>query len=77
MTQFTAFGKEIKKKLVDIDRKQVWLIEQVKNKTGLYFDDSYLYKIQTGRIATPKIVAAIREILDLPEQINSNESAVR
>lgn len=64
----TPFGKEIKKRLVDIDRTQTWLIEQVRGVTGLYFDRSYMYKIQTGQLATPKIVQAIQDILDLPEQ---------
>lgn len=64
----TPFGKEIKKRLVDIDRTQAWLIEQVQGTTGLYFDRSYMHKIQTGQLATPKIIQAIREILDLPEQ---------
>lgn len=68
MAQLTAFGKDVKKRLVDIDKPQVWLIEQVKEKTGLYFDDSYLGKILSGRLATPKIVQAIREILDLTDQ---------
>ena len=68
MAQLTAFGKDVKKRLVDIDRQQVWLINQVQMNTGLYFDDSYLYKILTGKLATPKIVQAIREILELPEQ---------
>ena len=61
------FGKSIKMRLIELDKSQVWLIEQVKEKTGLYFDDSYLYKIITGTLATPKIVTAIREILDLGE----------
>lgn len=61
----TPFGKQIKKRLVDIDRSQAWLIEQVRAQTGLYFDRSYMYKIQTGQLETPKIVQAIREILDL------------
>lgn len=64
----TPFGKEIKKRLVDIDRTQAWLIEQVQGTTGLYFDRSYMRKIQTGQLATPKIIQAIRDILDLPEQ---------
>lgn len=64
----TPFGKEIKKRLVDIDRTQAWLIEQVQGTTGLYFDRSYMHKIQTGQLATPKIIQAIRDILDLPEQ---------
>ena len=71
MAQFTAFGKEVKKKLVDIDRTQAWLIEQVKVRTGLYFDDSYAYKILTGQLATPKIVQAIRDVLELPDQTSA------
>ena len=63
MAQFTVFGKDIKKRLIDLEHTQVWLIEQVRQTTGLYFDDSYLYKIQTGQLATPKIVSAIRDIL--------------
>lgn len=65
----TPFGKEIKKRLVDMGHTQTWLIERVGEKTGLYFDRSYMYKIQTGKLAAPKIVQAIREILDLPEEI--------
>lgn len=64
----TPFGKEIKKRLVDMDRKQVWLIERVREKTGLYFDSSYMIKIMTGQLNTPSIVQAIREILSIPEE---------
>lgn len=70
----TPFGKEIKKRLVDIDRTQTWLIEQVRGVTGLYFDRSYMYKIQTGQLATPKIVQAIQDILDLPEQSQNTKA---
>ena len=42
MAQFTEFGKEISKRLIDIERPQGWLVDQVKAQTGLYFDDSYL-----------------------------------
>ena len=64
---FTPFGKAIKKRLVDVDRDQNWLIEQVAATTGLYFDRSYLHKIMTGKLSTPSIVLAIREILDIPD----------
>lgn len=60
-----VLGKKIKKKLVDMDRNQAWLIDQVKQETGLYFDSSYLYKIMAGRIATPKIVEAICTVLEI------------
>mgnify|MGYP000886549236 FL=1 len=68
MANLTLFGKECKKRLIDLDKPQMWLIEQVRAATGLYFDDSYLYKIQTGQLSTPKIVAAIKEILEMPQQ---------
>lgn len=61
------FGKEVKKKLIDIGKTQNWLMDQVMQKTGLYLDSGYLYKILTGRRAAPKITAAIREILSMPE----------
>ena len=67
MASTTEFGKTIEKKLIDLERPQNWLIEQVRAQTGLYFDSSYLYKIKTGKLATPKIGRAIREILGLEE----------
>lgn len=64
---FTPFGKEIKKRLIDLERNQSWLIEQVAKKTGLYFDGSYLHKVMTGQLNTPKVVEAIRVILEIAE----------
>ena len=61
----TPFGKEIKKKLIDMERNQGWLIAQVKEKTGLYFDSSYLFKVMAGKKCTPKIVAAITDVLGI------------
>lgn len=66
MAQLTVLGKEIGKRLIDLGKPQTWLIEEVRSKTGLYFDDSYMYKIKTGQLSTPKIIQAICEILDLP-----------
>lgn len=63
----TPFGKEIKKRLVDLEKKQSWLIEQVANRTGLYFDGSYLHKVIVGQLRTPKIVLAIKEILEISD----------
>lgn len=68
MAQLTVFGKEIKKRLVDLDQSQEWLIRKIREKTGMFFDSSYLYKIMIGERKAPSIVAAINEILDLPEQ---------
>lgn len=61
--KFCQYGKEIKKRLIDIDKTQAWLIEQVKQDTGLYFDDSYLYKVMAGRNNNSKIKASIEKVL--------------
>lgn len=65
MPKTTEFGKEIAKKLIDMEKSQSWLIGQVKERTGLYFDDSYLYKVRTGQSSNPKVVCAIKEILSI------------
>ena len=77
MAQLTAFGKDIGKRLIDLDKPQTWLIEEVRNKTGLYFDDSYMYKIKTGQLSTPKVVQAIRNILDIQEGDHDSTGTVR
>lgn len=61
----TDFDKDIRRALLDKEKNQKWLIEQVREKTGLYFDDSYLWKIANGVLRTPKIVTAIKEILEI------------
>lgn len=73
---FCDFGKTVKKRLVDLDKTQKWLMEQIADKTGLYVDGFYLYKILTGQRNAPKITAAIMEILDLPEDDSSNKDAL-
>ena len=74
MAKLSEFGKDIGKRLIDLDKPQVWLIEEVRNKTGLYFDDSYLYKIKTGQLSTPKVVQAICEILEISNPAESQET---
>jgi hypothetical protein len=59
------FGKMVKKRLVDIDQTQKWLIDEVSKDTGLYFDDSYLRKILVGVCAPEKIIASICKILQI------------
>lgn len=77
MAKLCEFGKEIGKRLIDLDKPQLWLIDEVRSRTGLYFDDSYLYKIKTGQLSTPKVVKAICEILDISEQGHDTTQKVR
>lgn len=60
-----ALGEEIEIRLVKINRTNAWLIQEVRNDTGLYFDRSYLHKVKTGEIGTPGIIASICKILDI------------
>lgn len=58
-------GKTIEKRLIDINQDQKWLINSVRNDTGMFFDGSYLHKILTGKLKTPTIVSSICKILDI------------
>lgn len=66
----TPYGKLILKRLVDLEQTQAWLIKQVRAKTGLYFDGSYLYRLRMGEIHNPRFVQAINEILGIEEDMS-------
>lgn len=65
MCKFTEFGLCVKDKLLRMGKEQKWLEEQITEKTGLFADSGYMYKILTGQRNAPKIVQAICEILDI------------
>ena len=65
---FARLVKKLTIGLLSLEQSKGWLIEEVKRHTGLYFDRSYLRKIETGQLATPKIVDAICEILGIAVQ---------
>ena len=67
MCKFTEFGLCVKDKLLRKGKEQKWLEEEVRNRTGLFVDSGYMYKILTGQRNAPKIVQAICEILDIPD----------
>ncbi len=68
MAKFCDFGKNVKKKLVDNNQTQEWLIKKVKEDTGLYIDSSYMSRIMTGKNSSPKIISSICKILDIKEE---------
>jgi hypothetical protein len=65
---FTDFGLCVKTELLRRGLEQKQLEQFVNERTGKYVDSGYMYKILTGQRNAPKIVQAIREILDLTEQ---------
>lgn len=71
--KFTEFGLCVKAKLLRRGKEQKWLEEQVAERTGLYIDSGYIYKILTGQRNAPKVVQAICEILEMPAPDNFAE----
>ena len=74
MRKTSDFGKAVKIRLIELEQDQAWLIEQVREKTGDYFDSSYLHRIlsgklsgDTGRNGKPGKADVIREILGMKE----------
>lgn len=51
------------------------LMKMVEEKTDMFLDGGYLYKILTGQRKAPKITQAIKDILDL--QDDYTETAVQ
>lgn len=68
LSKFSDFGLRVKMQLLQIGKDQKWLEEAVSEKTGLFVDGGYMYKILTGQRNAPKIVAAICEILEIKEK---------
>lgn len=64
-SKLTDFGLCVKTELLRRGKEQKWLEQCVTQKTGLYVDSSYLSKIFTGKRNAPKVVQAIKEILEI------------
>lgn len=74
MAQFSDFGKAVKIRLIEMDKSQDWLIKQVQERTGDYFDSSYLWRIMSGARTgergykgKPGKADVIRDILGMKE----------
>ena len=68
LSKISDFGLCVKVKLLQKQKTQMWLTEEVTRKTGLYVDSGYMYKILTGQRNAPKIVDAICEILSIEQE---------
>lgn len=64
--KLTDFGLCVKTELLRRGMEQKQLEKSITEKTGLYVDSSYLSKIFTGQRNAPKVVQAIRDILEIP-----------
>ena len=68
LSKVSDFGLVVKTELLKKRRTQKWLEEEITNRTGLFVDSGYMYKILTGQRNAPKIVEAICEILDIENE---------
>ena len=66
-SNITNYGKMVKKKLIDLDRTQNWLTEEVNKITGLRSDSKYIGKVLRGVRNSRNIKSAINEVLGLRE----------
>ena len=62
-SKYTDFGLRVKTELLHRGMEQKELQQAVTEKTGLYIDSGYMYKILTGQRNAPKVCAAICDIL--------------
>lgn len=65
LSKFTTFGLCVKTELLRIGKSQKWLEETVAEKTGLFVDSGYMYKILTGQRNAPNVVEEICKILNI------------
>lgn len=62
----SEYGKTVKIRLLERDKKQEWLISEIRNRfPDIYVDGSNIRKILTGEIKSGKVVSAINEILKI------------
>ena len=77
----TDFGKQVRIRLIEMGKTQEWLIDQVKERTGDFFDSSYLHRILTGKLSAetgrngkPGKANVIREILGISLDENATDA---
>ena len=68
LSKISDFGLLVKTELLKSRRTQKWLEEEITKRTGLFVDSGYMHKILTGQRNAPKIVEAIRDILNLQDE---------
>ena len=59
------YGAKLKMKLLELNRSQKWLEEEITKRTGLYCDSGTLGVIIRGESKREKLVNAINEILGI------------
>lgn len=61
------FGVTAKTRLIEINQSQAWLIDRLKEDTGLYVDNGLLQRVWRGEYKSPALISGICKILELDE----------
>lgn len=59
----SEYGKAVCRRLVDMDKTKTWLMEEIRGRTGLYMDSSYLCKILNSGKGSQKVMDAIHDAI--------------
>ena len=68
-SKLTTFGLCVKTELLKKGMTQEELVTRVKEDTGMFLDNGYLYKILTGNRSPEKIISSIKKILEMEERV--------
>ncbi len=68
-SKLTTFGLCVKTELLKKGMTQEELVTRVKEDTGMFLDNGYLYKILTGNRSPEKIISSIKKILEMEEKV--------
>lgn len=77
MAKLTDFGMAVRVKLLEKGKTQEWLVVQVRERTGDFFDSSYLWRLlhgatpgETGRDGKPGKIEVICDILGIDRRVD-------
>ena len=66
----TPWGKEVKKRMIDLDLEPEDLVRAVRDK-GITFDKTKLSRVISGEVGqkSPELIAAIDSLLEIPAEV--------
>lgn len=73
----TPYGIKVNVRLLEMGKKQTWLIEKIQELLpSRYIDSSFINRVLTGQTNSPEVIASINEILciDEVEQVESKHT---
>ena len=63
---YSDFGRSIKKKLVENNKNQNWLLDELRKRLpDMYIDSSLIHKIIVGEVSSGRVVEEIHNIFEI------------